>query len=113
MRARRASSASVRTRRRCGPESVSFPRRRGLVTGYAAMNRARDIDAFFTKELGKQQNDPEAVGNLLYHRAQWNAQNGRRAEARADFVQARQSFAKVLPADHKVFAAIEANLKGL
>jgi hypothetical protein len=28
-------------------------------------------------------------------------------------VQARESFAKVLPAEHKVFAAIEASLKGL
>ncbi|HKC59295.1 MAG TPA: ATP-binding cassette domain-containing protein [Myxococcales bacterium] len=122
----RPDSPEVRARVGFVPEAAELPpgasplqlirrwaRLRGLVTGYAAMNRARDIDAFFTKELGKQQNDPEAVGNLLYHRAQWNAQNGRRAEARADFVQARQSFAKVLPADHKVFAAIEANLKGL
>jgi Flp pilus assembly protein TadD len=84
-----------------------------VLAGYAATKRPRDIDAFFIRQLEKQQSNPEAVGNLLYHRAQWNAQNGRRTEARTDFVQARESFAKVLPAEHKVFAAIEASLKDL
>jgi Flp pilus assembly protein TadD len=93
------------------PKNPRLPQ--DVLAGYAAMKRPRDIDAFFIRQLGKQQNNPEAVGNLLYHRAQWNAQNGRRTEAKADFVQARESFAKVLPAEHKVFAAIEANLKEL
>jgi len=84
-----------------------------VMEGYAQLNRPGDVDGFFARQLKKQQSNQEATGNLLYHRGHWNAQNARRAQARADLLKAREHFAKVLPADHQVFAAIEANLKGL
>jgi len=84
-----------------------------VMEGYAQLNRPGDVDGFFARQLKKQQSNQEATGNLLYHRGQWNAQNARRAQARADLLKAREHFAKVLPADHQVFAAIEANLKRL
>jgi len=83
-----------------------------VIEGYTQLNRPGDVDGFFARQLEKQSNQ-EAIGNLLYHRGQWNAQNARRAQARADLLKAREHFAKVLPADHQVFTAIEANLKGL
>ncbi len=84
-----------------------------VMEGYAQLNRPGDVDGFFARQLKKQQSNQEATGNLLYHRGQWNAQNARRAQARADLLKAREHFAKVLPADHQVFTAIEANLKRL
>ena len=84
-----------------------------VVEGYAQLNRPADVDAFFARQLDKQKSNQEAIGNLLYHRGRWNAQNARRAQARTDLLNAREHFARVLPASHQVFAAIEANLKGL
>jgi hypothetical protein len=84
-----------------------------VIKGYAQLNRPDDTDGFFARQLEKQKSNQEAIGNLLYHRGEWNAQNARRAQARDDFLKAREHFAKVLPANHQVFTAIEANLKGL
>jgi len=84
-----------------------------VIEGYAELNRPGEVDGFFARQLKKQHSNQEAIGNLLFHRGQWNAQNARRAQARADLLKAREHFAKVLPANHQVFTAIEANLKGL
>ena len=53
------------------------------VSAYVHFRHPLELDAFFRRQLDKQKQDAESVGNLLFHRGNWNLQNGRKADARS------------------------------
>ena len=78
-----------------------------ILNHFNAFKGLSHLEIFFTRQTGKYKDDPEALGNLLYHWGVVSLLNGQISDGRASLEMAMAEFKKVFEEDHQIFGIIQ------
>ncbi len=78
-----------------------------ILNHFNAFQGLSRLENFFSPQVQKYRDDPEALGNLLYHRGVVSLLNEKVSKGRNDLEQASAEFGKVFEADHQIFGIIQ------
>ncbi len=78
-----------------------------ILNHFHAFQSLEKLDPFFSGQVEKYKDDPESLGNLLYHWGVASLISGHSATGKEHLISARKEFDKVFPESHQIFGIID------